>query len=298
MNSSDLQSGDIVIMGQKNFSLFKAEHTVMALGGNKIAHSAPMGVIKGNFPEVTPKLDDAWSAVGFRLAPNAGLASGAADDAAFYANLWSISEAEGSPTTIYGTHRASGIKQYLKMSPNTPPPFEFDALHRALKWASRNDEGVALSRNKGITCCAFVAACYQAGVLLRLASWDTLAIKEVYEDLVGRRVHKKEASNYSARHQKADYKETQVENYYKLEVSNVGVIDLGGPTVSELIQHMLTRFFRDRSSRVQGKNVGELTGTHLFTPSLGYDAKYYHSKQLYAQLLIDPMWMKLGPVVN
>ncbi|MGV7210793.1 hypothetical protein ACLB1G_23415 [Oxalobacteraceae bacterium A2-2] len=297
MKSNALHAGDIVIMGQKLFGTFKPEHTAMALGGNKIAHSASVGVIKGDFPEVAPTAGAEWSAVGFRLVPNAGLASGSAGDAAFYADLWSITEG-GTPTTIYGTPRASGIKQYLKVSPDVPPPFEFDALYRALKWASRNDEGVALSRNKGITCCAFVTACYQAGVLLRLASWDTHAIAEVYEELANRRVNKKDPGNHTARHQKVDYQGRQVENYYKREVSNVGAIDLAGPSVSALIQRMLTRFFRDRGSNIQAKNVDGLTGAHLFTPALGYDAKYYHSVQLYAQLMLDPMWTKLGAVEN
>ena len=297
MKSNALQAGDIVLMGQRTFGVFKAEHTTMALGGDKIAHAASMGVIKGDFPDVLPTAGAEWNAVGFRLAPDAGLASGAASDAAFYADLWSV--AEGSaPRTVYGTPRASGIKQHLKTSPAIPPPFEFDALYRALKWASRNDEGVALSRNKGITCCAFVTACYQAGVLLRLANWNTRAIADTHTVLAGLRVDKKAATNHTARHLTVPYQGRQVENYYKREVSNVGLIDPSGATVSGLIRQMLTSFFQERSLVIQAKNVDGLTAAQLFTTALGFDAKYYHSAQLYTQLMADPLWTKLGAVEN
>jgi hypothetical protein len=50
------------------------------------------------------------------------------------------------------------------------PPFGFDALYRAVKWANRGRE--AFSPNRGTTCCAFITACHQAGVIDTIASGD------------------------------------------------------------------------------------------------------------------------------
>lgn len=296
MKSTELQAGDIVIMGAKIMNVIKGEHTVMTLGGNRIVDSVLEGVANRPFPEVAPQNPDAWSAVGFRLAADAGLATGAAADAAFYADLWSVTSSGGQPT-IYGADRARGIKQYLKGT-SASAPFEFDALFRALKWASRNDEGVSFSRNKGITCCAFVTACYQAGVLLRLSNWNKQRIALAYEYLADLRVNKKAADNKALRHVKVKYDKRDVENYYTREVSNVGMKDPSGPTVSHLIGEMLTLFFEERSSKVRAQIVEGMTGSDLFTRALGYDAKFYFSDQLYMNLQADPMWTNLGPVVN
>lgn len=57
--------------------------------------------------------------------------------------------------------RYSGVQDQLKAGAN--PPFEFDALYRAFKWANRMRSG--FSKNRGITCCAFITACFQAAAV-------------------------------------------------------------------------------------------------------------------------------------
>ncbi|MBB4224932.1 hypothetical protein [Variovorax guangxiensis] len=54
--------------------------------------------------------------------------------------------------------RYYGVQNSLRTDIN--PPFGFDALYRAFKWAARQRAG--FSENRGTTCCAFVTACFQA----------------------------------------------------------------------------------------------------------------------------------------
>ena len=294
MKSSSLMPGDIVILGPKLFGQILGEHTVIALGNERIADSVLEGVANRSFPVVSDP--NGWFAEGFRLAPSFVLAPGAGEAAAFYANLWCV--VGGASPTKYGLDRARGIKQYGKSFNNVAPPFNFDALFRSLKWASRNDEGVAFSRDKGITCCAFVTACYQSAVLLQLSFWDKEKIAKAFTRLQDLRVNKKDAANKVKRHEKVLYQGHPVDNYYTSGVSNVGMKSPGEHTLEGLIEEMLTMFFTDRAPIVKAQNTGRLTGADLFTSALGYDAKFYFTKQLQDNLRNDPMWTNLGSVEN
>ena len=66
-------------------------------------------------------------------------------------------------TTALGADKSrySGVQHALHTGQS--PPFEFDALYRAFKWASRQRKG--FSENRGTTCCAFVTACFQAAAV-------------------------------------------------------------------------------------------------------------------------------------
>ncbi|MDG0024570.1 hypothetical protein [Trinickia sp. Y13] len=101
-------------------------------------------------------------------------------NAVAYASLWAFYRAPGGKVTRAGTKvpltrysydqllesgadrsRYSGA-QAARHS-DQAPPFEFDALYRAFKWASRMRS--AFSENRGTTCCAFITACFQASVI-------------------------------------------------------------------------------------------------------------------------------------
>lgn len=75
---------------------------------------------------------------------------------------WAIPR-DGNQTVGYGTARGSGVvKEYDKNNPGNRPSFEFDALFRVFKWLDGRDK---FSRNRGTTCCAFVTACFQSGLM-------------------------------------------------------------------------------------------------------------------------------------
>lgn len=57
-------------------------------------------------------------------------------------------------------------------------PYEFDALRRSIKWARKHDK--EFSTNKGLTCAAYIVACYQAAAFLSFGydklqtAWDKI----------------------------------------------------------------------------------------------------------------------------
>jgi len=61
------------------------------------------------------------------------------------------------------------------------PPFEFDALYRAFKWANRGRH--AFSPNRGTTCCAFITACHQAAVVDTLAGGNYMKVARAFKFL-------------------------------------------------------------------------------------------------------------------
>lgn len=85
--------------------------------------------------------------------------------------------AQTVPQTPYGAYPASADFQRLRLTVESPHasrftgmvrtqslaeiPFEFASLVRLLKWTLRSIAGEPLSKNRGITCAAFVASCHQ-----------------------------------------------------------------------------------------------------------------------------------------
>lgn len=79
--------------------------------------------------------------------------------------------------TPYGSYPGAEDFARLKITPKSPHanrftgmirttriediPFDISALHRLLKWTCRALTQAPLSKNRGITCAAFVAACHQ-----------------------------------------------------------------------------------------------------------------------------------------
>ncbi|HET9226783.1 MAG TPA: hypothetical protein VFR31_08955 [Thermoanaerobaculia bacterium] len=78
---------------------------------------------------------------------------------------YSYKKAEDEEGGIART-RYYGVQEMKTSGGN--PPFEYDALYRAFKWANRGR--LPFSKTRGTTCCAFVTACHQAGVVDTLAS--------------------------------------------------------------------------------------------------------------------------------
>lgn len=70
------------------------------------------------------------------------------------------------------------------------PAFEYDALFRAVKWASAGRK--PFSRNRGTTCCAFITACHQAAVIDHLAAGDWRKVAKALAFLKEARAPKRE----------------------------------------------------------------------------------------------------------
>ncbi|MEA2563926.1 MAG: hypothetical protein QOH06_5430 [Acidobacteriota bacterium] len=68
------------------------------------------------------------------------------------------------------------------------PPFDFDALYRAFKWANRGRE--AFSKNRGTTCCAFITACHQAAVVDTVAGGNFQKVAKAFKFLEEARAKK------------------------------------------------------------------------------------------------------------
>jgi hypothetical protein len=102
--------------------------------------------------------------------------------------------AKGKTSYSYNQVDESGIErsryygvQEMKAS-NGNPPFEFDALYRAFKWANRGRS--PFSPERGTTCCAFITACHQAAVVDTLAGGDFMKVKRAFDFLVEARAPK------------------------------------------------------------------------------------------------------------
>lgn len=105
--------------------------------------------------------------------PNSVLASKAAE----YALAWS-KIVPSSTRNTYDQTRAKAVMHDLCKGGDLP--FDFDGLRRAVKWSRRAESPFSL--HKGLSCCAFVVACYQAAAFSdinvtsenRAKAWDKL----------------------------------------------------------------------------------------------------------------------------
>ena len=108
--------------------------------------------------------------------------------AATLANYWSTTH-----QTDYGSlpganqpnaSRARGVARQYDHGQGTLPAFEFDALFRVFKWASKYQNQQTFSANRGTTCCSFVMACHQAAaarVALENSNYYVTAVFDILE---------------------------------------------------------------------------------------------------------------------
>ena len=84
--------------------------------------------------------------------PDAALAAKAAD--------YAMAFAKHSRNHHYDQARSKAVMHDLLS--NGALPYDFDALRRSLKWGRKAEAVSALSERKGLSCCAFIVACFQA----------------------------------------------------------------------------------------------------------------------------------------
>ena len=90
-----------------------------------------------------------------------------------YAKNWALPPAvgmrPGKPPAGYRYSHARAFAVSHEKKANSPLPFEYEALRRAVKWSLRDATESRFSKNKGTTCCTFVTACYQAAAFSTIA---------------------------------------------------------------------------------------------------------------------------------
>lgn len=223
-----LHAGDVILY-PANATDF--QHSAMVIGGGNLVHAdansgegfvreEPVADTERYCPrvfEMLPDNDKRWPAEVYRC-KNAKLAEAAAE----YARRFGRGNALAPGATKYGADRGRGVSVQLKGDPN--PPFEFDAIYRAFKWANGGGKGAdQFSANQGTTCAAFVVACYQAGAIRNLASGDEGNMSACLEMIRSWRADKKrtKAARWTL---KPVPKQAGLlrPDAYKREVSNVG----------------------------------------------------------------------------
>ncbi|SEF35183.1 hypothetical protein ABL840_21230 [Variovorax sp. NFACC27] len=157
--------------------------------------------------------------------------------------------------------RYYGVQNALRSDLN--PPFGFDALYRAFKWASRQREG--FSKNRGTTCCAFVTACFQASSIDFHMDGDHRKISEgltLLTHLRGDKVPR--PARYGA------FVEVGREKK-KVALATYQASNPGGFHKASGVND----YCRFVTKEVLGK---EMTIEELFPPALRVDAKFNYSK--------------------
>lgn len=157
---SPLRTGDIVIFKWQG----SGWHTALCSGNGRIIHcvNEETGTTEDLLTNHTKTADEIY---GFRARWKG------ADPAAVVATArgWIKTVAKGPSLPGYDSARGSAVLSrfgFDQKQHTDGPPFRYDALYRAVKWAAR--VGGAFTNTRGTTCCAFVMAAWQA-TLLRLA---------------------------------------------------------------------------------------------------------------------------------
>jgi hypothetical protein len=204
-----------------------------------------------------------------------------------YAKFWadcggtsySPERSEESPRYVQGAKadkRSFGVEEELRrfqeeeeqaQGSGRAPPFEFDALYRALSWAGRTDRG--FSANRGSTCCAFAIACYHAASIFDCAGGDQGKIAAALEELRNMRLQKRPVT--------ADDLVT-TKSGKKLSPAAFRRFSNAGANLGEGVS------FEEFANRTLSKLAGTPTTLEqVFTEPLLVDAKFTHTKLLIAQ---------------
>lgn len=170
---------------------------------------------------------------------------------------WNQPNDEGADMSRY-----SGVQDWRHK--NACPPFEFDALYRAFKWASRQRTG--FSKARGTTCCAFITACFQASVVVDYAESDYQRIAKGLHLLTELRGDKLPQSERMDNYVVQGSKQKKIAYRALRQYSNAG----------GFVDHLFSvdDYCRFITKEIRGteKNV-----TQLFPGGLLVDAKYNYS---------------------
>ena len=144
------------------------------------------------------------------------------------------------------------------------PPFEYDSLYRATKWACKLRE--PFSKNRGTTCCAFITACYQASVIGVLAGSNFSKMNTAFQYLKENRemkvpLHVRQTQYVESGPRKIAWQATQ-------QYSNSGDITHGDNKKS------VDAYCQDVTEILCGRR---LTVAQTFPPALVVDAKFNYS---------------------
>lgn len=212
---------------------------------------------------------------------------------------WAVPR-DGDRTTGYGTARGSGvIKEYDKNNPGTTPPFEFDALFRVFKWLGGREK---FSRDRGTTCCAFVTACFQAGLMKRFFEQHQFQdyLVPVHYRLAQERAGKRKPTSEQAEkifrdelRQSKGVKPAQLAQFKALDeakikarkqFTNPGSRNKNYTGVDALwADILLNTCYSDRTETLQDVLTGPLL----------CDAKFTYSHTLYERLRADNGWTQV-----
>lgn len=213
-----------------------------------------------------------------------------------YAKEWARFDEDDKSLTQYG-NMGAGARSTGVMREDVPP-FEYDALYRALKWACRfrgelGDQGeqARMSKSRGTTCCAFVTACYQAGAMNLFAQ--------------GIRMRMDLASFYLAmnRGRKNPERLKMVDSPKKTMVN--GKIKQG--TYNRAQRHLANAGAEDPNSTLKEhfEYVLEILNPNplvdnsisveeLLTPPMAVDAKFYYSNVMFKKMQTAHNWSYIG----
>lgn len=272
------QRGDLLIFGMQSES--GSGHTAIATSDTKMVHAH---TIEGVSHDVVADVEDDPPLV-FRMRDDAML-----EAVAHFALLWGgrptpfsastkmFTKAQYKGVTVdvgegrtFGVSEARGNEELLK--------FNYDALYRILKWATR-DQLKPFSENRGTTCCAFATACVQTGRVSRLLSYNSL--KEIFSFLAENRLAKKPKEERIGVVHKVIEKEPPANSIYigrrsMPEFTNPGgKIDL--PTALSVINEVSAKY-----GGTHLKSFQDLT-----TPALFFDAKFAVTRILLRKLRED-----------
>ncbi len=162
-------------------------HTIIYVGNFQVVHATPAVENVSPGGVLCETLEDA-GLEGEKLVVFSCINKHVAAEAARLARAWADSnirtEFSSSMTHTsahdYNEARVLGISEASKH-----PEFRIfgrDALYRAFKWASNKGEK-SFSKNRGITCCPFVTACYQAAWIRYLFKSNDAIISTFFDKL-------------------------------------------------------------------------------------------------------------------
>jgi len=172
-------------------------------------------------------------------------------------------------------------------------PFDINALKRVLKWVEKSYKNEPLSLNRGITCCAFISACYQTTCMKKYLELNHVKNETVYE--VNAQLQKQFGSKPSALLPDlvTTAKRGTVEKGTKLghvgqalrNNSNRPVLEssaLHGKSIEDQWEFIQTNLFK----------IGDWTGKKLsinkiIPPFVFYDVKYMNTKLLETSLIAN-----------
>jgi hypothetical protein len=173
--------------------------------------------------------------------------------------------------STYDQQRAKAVMHDVGQLGNLP--YEFDALRRSLKWHSRMQS--PFSNNKGLTCAAWVVACYQAAAF-NSPTIEVGALKACRHLIEGSRSPKlKPDARLELPHVKA-MTGTKDANYR--EIKNLGADPNKTPNAMKQALHLLKKDKAETDDALLNR---------LLTKALVVDARFLHTDGLVRRVKDD-----------